>query len=275
VPVDYNGRMAEAYDLGRSLSDTTLRVWMDAAAPFVPTGHGSILDLGAGTGRFSASLAHRFGGPVIALEPATAMRARAVGRRPHGQVHHVAGSAEAIPLRSASVRVVWASQVLHHVQDLSAAGAEMNRVLVPGGRVLVRGLYTDLPGQWPLVRFFPGLLRVGTTTFPSWPSIRGGHESGGLTLIASERVQQIIAGGLRELYDRTRHRAESGLELLDDGEFRQGLVALADAATHDAAEPVREALDLAVFASHVGVAHRDPGDPTDRQIGDEGMITPP
>lgn len=151
----------------------------------------------------------------------------------------------------------------------------MNRVLVPGGRVLVRGLYTDLPGQWPLVRFFPGLLRVGTTTFPSWPSIRGGLESGGLTLIASERVQQIIAGGLRELYDRTRHRAESGLELLDDGEFRQGLVALADAATHDAAEPVREALDLAVFASHVGVAHRDPGDPTDRQIGDEGMITPP
>jgi SAM-dependent methyltransferase len=266
VPVDYNGRMAEAYDLGRSLSDATLSVWMDAAAPHIPLGHQAILDLGAGTGRFSGSLAHRFGDLVIALEPATAMRDRAVTRHGHGQVRHLAGSAQAIPLRSASVRAVWASQVLHHMDDLSTVGAELNRVLLPGGRLLVRGLYTDLPGQWPLVRFFPGLLRVGATRFPSWSAIRGGLESGGLTMIASERVEQVVAGGLRELYERTRHRADSGLDLLDDREFDEGLAVLHQAASHHDAEPVREQLDLVVFAGG------DRGGPY--LVTDRGSTTP-
>ncbi|MGH9081155.1 MAG: class I SAM-dependent methyltransferase [Acidimicrobiales bacterium] len=245
--VDYNGRMADVYDLGRSLNDTTVSRWMEVVAPHIPVGHQAILDLGAGTGRFSSSLARRFGGPVIALEPATAMRAHAIGRNEQGRVCHLAGSAQAIPIRASSVRAAWASQVLHHVEDLPAAGSELNRVLAPGGRLLVRGMYSDLPGQWPLVRFFPGLLRVGTTRFPSWSDIRSGLESGGLTLIASERVEQVIAGGLRELHERTRHRADSGLELLDDREFDEGLGALAEAARSEAREPVRERLDLFVF----------------------------
>ncbi len=252
MTVDYNGRMADVYDRGRSLSEATVGAWMDAAAPHVPESHGAILDLGSGTGRFSGPLVLRFGGPVIAVEPAQAMRARAIDRPGRSGILDVAAVAHAMPLRPGSVRAAWASQVLHHVDDVAAAGAELARVLTPGGRLLVRGMYTALPDQWPLVRFFPGLLRVGTSRFPSWSSIRGGLESAGLVLVASERIEQVVAGGLSDLYARTSYRADSGLELLDDQEFDRGLAALADAANNEPLEPVREALDLFVFANEPG-----------------------
>lgn len=94
--------------------------------------------------------------------------------------------------------------------------------------------------------------RVGASRFPSWSTIRPGLESEGLTLVASERVEQVIAGGPNELYERTSHRADSGLELLEDPEFDEGLAALAEAAQSEPPEPVREHLDLFVFASGVG-----------------------
>ncbi len=244
--------MAEVYDLGRTLSPSVLATWMDAAAPHVPAGRGGIIDLGAGTGRFSRSLAERFGGPVMAIEPAGAMRTRAVRRDEAGPVWHLAGRAQALPIRSGSVRAVWASQVLHHVDDLAGAAAELVRVLAPGGCLLVRGMYTDLSEQWPLVRFFPGLLEVGSDRFPSWEMIRQGLESGGLVLVTAERIEQVVAGGLQELLERTRHRADSGLAMLEDEQFDEGLAALAAAARSDVAEPVREVLDLLVFSGRPG-----------------------
>jgi SAM-dependent methyltransferase len=38
----------------------------------------------------------------------------------------------------------WLSVVVHHLADLPAAAEELRRVLVPGGRVLIRGAF---PGR--------------------------------------------------------------------------------------------------------------------------------
>jgi SAM-dependent methyltransferase len=88
-----------------------------------------VADLGAGTGIFTRLLAS-LGHDVVAIEPDEGMRRRLRERSP--EIEALAGSAEAIPLPTASVDAVTAAQA-HHWFNHPAAHAEIARVLRPGG----------------------------------------------------------------------------------------------------------------------------------------------
>jgi len=88
-----------------------------------------VLDLGAGTGKLTASLA-ALGADVTAVEPDAAMLAEL--RRGLPEVRALGGSAEAIPLPDGSVDAVLCGQAMHWF-DMSRAVPEIARVLVPGG----------------------------------------------------------------------------------------------------------------------------------------------
>ena len=88
-----------------------------------------VLDLGAGTGKLTATLA-ALGAEVTAVEPDPAMLAEL--RRELGSVQALAGSAEEIPLPDASVDAVLVGQAMHWF-DLSRAIPEIARVLAEGG----------------------------------------------------------------------------------------------------------------------------------------------
>lgn len=88
-----------------------------------------VLDLGAGTGKLTATLV-ALGAEVIAVEPDPAMLAELRRRLP--LVRALAGSAESIPLPDASVDAVLAGQALHWF-DMTVAGPEIARVLHPAG----------------------------------------------------------------------------------------------------------------------------------------------
>ena len=94
-----------------------------------------VLDLGAGTGKLTATLV-ALGADVTAVEPDPAMLAELQQLLP--DVRAMAGSAEAIPLPDASVDAIVAGQALHWF-DMAVAGPEMARVLVPGG--ILAGLW--------------------------------------------------------------------------------------------------------------------------------------
>jgi SAM-dependent methyltransferase len=94
-----------------------------------------VLDLGAGTGKLTATLV-ALGADVIAVEPDPAMLAEL--RRALPAVRALTGSAEAIPLPDASVDAVLAGHALHWF-DMALAGPEIARVLVPGG--ILAGLW--------------------------------------------------------------------------------------------------------------------------------------
>lgn len=99
--------------------------WALGPAPGVPR----VLDLGAGTGKLTSTLA-AIGTDVTAVEPDPAMLAELRGLLPG--VRSRPGSAEAIPLPDASVDAVLVGQALHWF-DMAVAGPEIFRVLVPGG----------------------------------------------------------------------------------------------------------------------------------------------
>ncbi len=88
-----------------------------------------VLDLGAGTGKLTATLVE-VSGDVTAVEPDPAMLAEL--RRTLPDVRALSGSAEAIPLPDASVDAVVAGNAMHWF-DMAVAGPEIARVLSPGG----------------------------------------------------------------------------------------------------------------------------------------------
>lgn len=111
-----------------------------------------VLDLGAGTGKLTATLV-ALGVEVIAVEPDPAMLAEL--RRTLPAIHALSGSAEAIPLPAASVDAVLAGNAMHWF-DMTVAGPEIARVLAPGG--ILAGLWNVMDDR---VEWVAGLARVG------------------------------------------------------------------------------------------------------------------
>jgi SAM-dependent methyltransferase len=111
-----------------------------------------VLDLGAGTGKLTATLVG-LGVDVVAVEPDPAMLAEL--RRALPDVRAVPGGAEAIPLPDGSVDAVVAGNAMHWF-DMDAAGSEIARVLVPDGSLA--GLWNVLDNR---VDWVAGLERVG------------------------------------------------------------------------------------------------------------------
>jgi SAM-dependent methyltransferase len=114
---------ADAYERARPGYPDAALDWL------VPEGAGTVLDLGAGTGKLTRSLAAR-GLEVVAVEPLAEMRANLVAALP--EVRAVEGTAEAIPLEDDSVDAITVAQAWHWV-DPERATAETARVLRPGG----------------------------------------------------------------------------------------------------------------------------------------------
>jgi SAM-dependent methyltransferase len=111
-----------------------------------------VLDLGAGTGKLTATLVAD-GVEVVAVEPDPAMLAEL--RRELPGVRSLPGSAEAIPLPGGSVDAVLAGNALHWF-DMAVAGPEIARVLAAGG--ILAGLWNLLDDR---VGWVAGLERVG------------------------------------------------------------------------------------------------------------------
>jgi ubiquinone/menaquinone biosynthesis C-methylase UbiE len=94
-------------------------------------------DLGCGSGRLAATIAP-YARSVVAVDSSPEMlevaRARLAG---FGNVEIKQGRIEELPLASGSLDVALVVHLLHHVDDPSAALAEVARVVRPGGRVVV------------------------------------------------------------------------------------------------------------------------------------------
>lgn len=172
--VDYEGN-ASRYKQGRDLAPALLDNWTAAVAARLPAGHlRLVVDGGAGTGAFLGMWQTLGADRILAVEPSSAMRALAADRHV-ANASIVAGELASLPVPECSADVVWVSAVLHHVPDRRAALAEINRILRPGGRLLLRGFVPGL-SHIPWLDSFPGAERA-RKRFPSLHTILNDAEA--------------------------------------------------------------------------------------------------
>lgn len=115
------GSAVDAYQTGRPEYDREHVAWLLAEVS------GRVLDLGAGSGKLTRAIA-RLGFEVVAVDPDEQMLAGL------GELPSLVGTAEQIPLPDESVAAVTVGQAWHWFNP-ARAGAEIARVLQPGGRL--------------------------------------------------------------------------------------------------------------------------------------------
>jgi SAM-dependent methyltransferase len=225
---------------GTTAYETPVTEVLAAAPP------GPVIDVGAGTGIWSAALAGWTGRAVIAVEPAPGMRRHATAG-PEAGVHQVAGQVPDLPLAQESCASAWLSAVLHHVGDLGACARELRRVLAPRAPVLIRGAFAGRLDHLPHARYFPGVARR-SERYPTIDSADAAFSAAGFRRVRHETVEE---PGV-DLQEWRRHlpdqrRSDTSLAHLTDAEFAAGL-ARVDADIAACRDRPTAALDLLVFA---------------------------
>jgi ubiquinone/menaquinone biosynthesis C-methylase UbiE len=136
---DGYARWAEVYDLPDNpvVEHEQPTVW----ALFDRSPGEVVLDAGCGTGRHLAHLA-ALGRQVIGVDLSAKMLAVASGKVPGADLRE--GDVCALPVADDAVAGVVCALALEHVADLTRAYAELARVVVPGGWVIVSTLHPTI-----------------------------------------------------------------------------------------------------------------------------------
>ena len=147
------GRAAASYDAVASLQREIGRQLLGWAPEEHALDIRRVLDVGAGTGHFSAALAERYPeARVIAVDLAEGMLRQAAKRFSGWRV---VGDAESLPVASRSVDLVFSNVALQWASSAGAAFQEFHRVLRPGGRLLFTsfgpGTLRELREAWTQV----------------------------------------------------------------------------------------------------------------------------
>nr|WP_308741989.1 class I SAM-dependent methyltransferase [uncultured Anaerocolumna sp.] len=131
---------AEAYAIGRPGYPKSAIEYICSLVPQDAV----LADIGAGTGKFTVTLAER-GYSVYAVEPNADMRRQlAITLAPYTNVSIMEGTAEATALPDGSVDILTVTHALHWF-NLDAFRVECNRIVKPGG--LVIAIYNHVPGR--------------------------------------------------------------------------------------------------------------------------------
>ncbi len=240
--------MPAGYDAGRGYPPDVLAYWLDVISQSVPKGSVSeILDLGCGTGRYSNALADYYDAAVTAIDPSEKMLAEA-RRKASPRVRCERASAESLPLRDASIDMVFISMAFHHFDYPDRAAAECRRVLRPDGSVCLRAATIDRIDSYAYVEFFPASRAILNRALQSQAFIETTFARTGFKCIRHELIQSEAAESWNIYAEKLAYRADSILAQMSDRDFQDGLAALRDyAKTAPPQEHVIEPVDFFVF----------------------------
>lgn len=126
-----------------------------------------LVDLGSGLGGYS-QLFKQQGARVISLD----LMADRI--RLQGSYQAVSASAQAVPLASDSIDVVFCASLIEHIQDPAQALREIRRILVPGG--------------------------ICYLSFPPFYSWRGGHEYAPYHYLGEKAALRIVGRGAEKYH---------------------------------------------------------------------------
>jgi ubiquinone/menaquinone biosynthesis C-methylase UbiE len=214
---------ASRYDSARNLPAETMTLWLAALQSSLPEPKvKKILDLGCGTGRFTAPLGQAFACSVIGVEPASAMLD--IARAQHNpNVEWKQGAAESIPLENESVDLVFMSQVFHHLAEPQPALREIHRVLTAEGYLAIRNSIREHNQKLDWLRFFPAALAIEEKRLRSRLELEESVSRQSFALIAQHTIAQLFAESYEAYLEKISQRGLSALIAISDAAFQSGL----------------------------------------------------
>lgn len=244
--ISYDEQTATAFKAVREVPRDGLSEWRDAVQRHLrPSPGRTLVDIGAGTGAFSAAFSDWFHLSVIAVEPSAAMRSQ-IPRTPAIRV--LEGNASDLPLPDVSADAAWLSLVIHHIPDLETAAHEIRRVLRSGAPVLIRQGFPGRIDGVELVRWFPETART-VDTYPSVSDTCAAFAAAGFRQEALERVRETYPTSLAEFLGQvdTFRDADTTMRSLSEDEFLRGKERLRRAVATGNPERRSNWLDLLVL----------------------------
>ncbi len=243
----YDEDVAAAFKASREIPREALGEWRDAIRLHLRPSPGmTVLDIGAGTGAYSAAFADWFDVRVVAVEPSDAMRAR-IPQTSAIEVRE--GNAMSLPLPDDSADGAWLSLVIHHIPDLAAAAREIRRVLRPGAPILIRQAFPDRPLDGvEMIRWYPETVRL-VMTYPTLEATCAAFAAAGFRRESVEQVRELRPGSLEDFLGQadTLRRADTTVRALTEAEFQRGKERLRRAVESGDTEPRTNRLDLLVL----------------------------
>ncbi len=218
MPVDYS-RLAPDYDAVRGNEALDRDFWY---AGLVKTGRlqlgERVLDLGAGTGRFSR-LASAVA-DVVAFDRSPEMLARARGKGPFARVR---GDAHTLPFRADVFDLTFVVMVLHQLADPARALREVARV---SRRVVIAT--ADMVHRPPdiLDEAFPSLMQIDRARFPTIEAVVEMLRAAGFREVGVDHRPYRRSSSAQEQIERVRGKYLSTFDLLPPGEYERGLAFL-------------------------------------------------
>src|SRR5262249_54147079 len=204
--------IARHYQQARTLTPgamaATLQALLGAIAPRRVRG---ILDIGCGTGRFTAALHEHFDTWVVGLDPSHSMLAQAQQAIHHPAIRFVRATGESLPLPATCADLAYLSMVYHHLQDAPRVAQELSRVLRPGGYVCVRNSVVEHLDTFVHLRYFPEARALLEQRLPHGQEIVAHMRQGGFHLLSEAAVHLEDAPSFTHLYEKVRLRAQSEL----------------------------------------------------------------
>ena len=188
------------------------------------------------------------------MDPSKQMIAEALKSPNIGGVSYVNGVAEAVPLQTGSIDLIFISMVFHHFTDPRSVAEECKRVLTANGRLCLRTASSEQISSYPYVPFFPASRPLLDQRLPSLAFQRDAFESAALKTISCEVVTQQIASDYSAYADKLAVKADSILASLSDEDFEAGLNALRSHAAATPPKRVTEPIDFIVFGKQPGMS---------------------
>ena len=239
--------VARVYREVRGVSDEVTGTWGAAFRAALPHARPRrSLDLGCGTGRFTALLAEVFGGFVLGLDASLAMLSE---RHASGSATVAFGAADAaaLPVRRGAVDLALLSMVYHLLPSPPATAAELHRVLGSGGAVLVRSPTREILDRIGFLPCFPEARAIDEARMPARASLEAVFAGAGFRGGLQATVEHEFAATPAEAYAKVSRRPFSSLRLMPDDAFAEGLVRYEAFCRNAPPEPLVDPLDLFVF----------------------------
>jgi ubiquinone/menaquinone biosynthesis C-methylase UbiE len=217
---------AERFDSARAMPKEDQARYLRPLSGLLPSPVRMVVDLGCGTGRFSVALAEEFRAPVVGVDPARTMLAKAREGVSHTLVRFTAGDATAIPLRDGAADLIFVCMAFHHFDDRQGAMREMRRVLGPGGVVAIRNTTVDALDHVAYLEYFPAAKAHLAAILPAREPLKASMSAAGLVPVLHEILPHEMAPDWNAYCDKVAARAFSDLAAISDKDFESGLAAM-------------------------------------------------